>query len=49
MLQKYIMTDLKVPQSYEVRLTPITRFGGGDMATRIIRYVERKSLFLYSL
>ncbi|XP_015676469.1 MAM domain-containing glycosylphosphatidylinositol anchor protein 1-like, partial [Protobothrops mucrosquamatus] len=40
MLQEYLLTDLKVPQSYELRLTPITRFGMGDMATRIIHYIE---------
>ncbi|XP_066467710.1 MAM domain-containing glycosylphosphatidylinositol anchor protein 1 [Tiliqua scincoides] len=40
MLQEHLLTDLKVPQSYEVRLTPITRFGTGDAATRIIHYRE---------
>ncbi|KAF7253480.1 MAM domain-containing glycosylphosphatidylinositol anchor protein 1 [Varanus komodoensis] len=40
MLQEHLLTDLKVPQSYEVRLTPITRFGTGDTATRIIHYIE---------
>nr|XP_056709549.1 MAM domain-containing glycosylphosphatidylinositol anchor protein 1 isoform X1 [Euleptes europaea] len=40
MLLEHILTDLKVPHSYEVRLTPLTRFGAGDMATRIIRYIE---------
>ncbi|KAM9006095.1 MAM domain-containing glycosylphosphatidylinositol anchor protein 1 isoform 3-T3 [Sarcophilus harrisii] len=39
-LLEYILTDLKVPHSYEVRLTPITTFGAGDMAARIIRYME---------
>lgn len=46
MLQEYLLTDLKVPQSYELRLTPITRFGMGDIATRIIHYIEREFLFL---
>nr|XP_028580216.1 MAM domain-containing glycosylphosphatidylinositol anchor protein 1 isoform X4 [Podarcis muralis] len=40
MLQEYLLTDLKVPLSYEVRLTPLTRFGSGDMATRTIHYIE---------
>ncbi|XP_013923023.1 PREDICTED: MAM domain-containing glycosylphosphatidylinositol anchor protein 1-like [Thamnophis sirtalis] len=40
MLQEYLLTDLKVPQSYELRLTPITRFGMGDIVTRIIHYIE---------
>ncbi|XP_072498077.1 MAM domain-containing glycosylphosphatidylinositol anchor protein 1 isoform X2 [Notamacropus eugenii] len=39
-LLEYILTDLKVPHSYEVRLTPITTYGSGDMAARIIRYME---------
>ncbi|XP_044531233.1 MAM domain-containing glycosylphosphatidylinositol anchor protein 1 [Gracilinanus agilis] len=43
-LLEYILTDLKVPHSYEVRLTPITTFGAGDMAARIIRYMERRWL-----
>lgn len=46
MLQEHLLTDLKVPQSYEVRLTPITRFGTGDAATRIIHYREREYLLL---
>uniref|UniRef100_A0ACB8GAT1 MAM domain-containing glycosylphosphatidylinositol anchor protein 1 n=1 Tax=Sphaerodactylus townsendi TaxID=933632 RepID=A0ACB8GAT1_9SAUR len=40
MLLEHILTDLKVPHSYEVRLTPLTRFGAGDMAARTIRYLE---------
>ncbi|XP_030801575.1 MAM domain-containing glycosylphosphatidylinositol anchor protein 1 isoform X3 [Camarhynchus parvulus] len=40
LLLEHILPNLKVPQSYEVRLTPITSFGAGDMATRIIRYME---------
>ncbi|ETE64957.1 MAM domain-containing glycosylphosphatidylinositol anchor protein 1, partial [Ophiophagus hannah] len=43
MLQEYLLTDLKVPQGYELRLIPITRFGMGDMATRIIHYIERNT------
>nr|XP_033795427.1 MAM domain-containing glycosylphosphatidylinositol anchor protein 1 isoform X2 [Geotrypetes seraphini] len=40
LLQDYVLQDLKVPQSYEVRLTPITIFGPGDSAARIIRYSQ---------
>ncbi|XP_072188627.1 MAM domain-containing glycosylphosphatidylinositol anchor protein 1 isoform X2 [Excalfactoria chinensis] len=40
LLLEHILPNLKVPQSYEVRLTPITSFGAGDMAARIIRYME---------
>lgn len=47
MLLEHILIDLKVPHSYEVRLTPLTRFGAGDLATRIIHYTERKCLLLY--
>uniref|UniRef100_A0A8I5N8A3 MAM domain-containing glycosylphosphatidylinositol anchor protein 1 n=1 Tax=Papio anubis TaxID=9555 RepID=A0A8I5N8A3_PAPAN len=39
-LLEYILTDLRVPHSYEVRLTPYTTFGAGDMASRIIHYTE---------
>ncbi|XP_065446616.1 MAM domain-containing glycosylphosphatidylinositol anchor protein 1 isoform X9 [Chrysemys picta bellii] len=40
LLLEHILRNLKVPQSYEVHLTPITNFGAGDMAARIIRYME---------
>lgn len=46
LLLEHILPNLKVPQSYEVRLTPITSFGAGDVATRIIRYMERRCLLL---
>lgn len=46
LLLEHILPNLKVPQSYEVRLTPITSFGAGDMAACIIRYMERRCLFL---
>lgn len=46
LLLEHILPNLKVPQSYEVRLTPITSFGAGDMAARIIRYMERRCLLL---
>uniref|UniRef100_A0A8C0MZB6 MAM domain containing glycosylphosphatidylinositol anchor 1 n=1 Tax=Canis lupus familiaris TaxID=9615 RepID=A0A8C0MZB6_CANLF len=39
-LLEYVLTDLRVPHSYEVRLTPYTTFGAGDMASRIIHYTE---------
>ncbi|XP_075454900.1 MAM domain-containing glycosylphosphatidylinositol anchor protein 1 isoform X2 [Ascaphus truei] len=39
-LKEYLLTDLKVPQNYEVQLTPITMFGAGDSASRILRYME---------
>ncbi|XP_043930192.1 MAM domain-containing glycosylphosphatidylinositol anchor protein 2 [Protopterus annectens] len=32
------LTELIKDQTYEVRLTPITRFGEGDTASRIIKY-----------
>ncbi|XP_078515819.1 MAM domain-containing glycosylphosphatidylinositol anchor protein 2 isoform X3 [Lissotriton helveticus] len=32
------LTELIKPEPYEVRLTPITRFGEGDSATRVIKY-----------
>lgn len=41
-LLEYVLTDLRVPHSYEVRLTPYTTFGAGDMASRIIHYTERR-------
>uniref|UniRef100_W5LMW2 MAM domain containing glycosylphosphatidylinositol anchor 2 n=1 Tax=Astyanax mexicanus TaxID=7994 RepID=W5LMW2_ASTMX len=34
----YNLTELVKPEAYQVRLTPITRFGEGDSAERIIRY-----------
>lgn len=40
-LLEYMLTDLRVPHSYEVRLTPYTTYGAGDMASRIIHYTER--------
>ncbi|KAM7048640.1 LOW QUALITY PROTEIN: MAM domain-containing glycosylphosphatidylinositol anchor protein 1-like [Molossus nigricans] len=35
-LLEYILTDLRVPHSYEVRLTSYTTFAAGDMASCII-------------
>ncbi|XP_065446610.1 MAM domain-containing glycosylphosphatidylinositol anchor protein 1 isoform X3 [Chrysemys picta bellii] len=43
LLLEHILRNLKVPQSYEVHLTPITNFGAGDMAARIIRYMEHNT------
>lgn len=37
-LMSHNLTELIKPESYEVRLTPITRFGEGDSTIRIIRY-----------
>uniref|UniRef100_A0A8C9KVD2 MAM domain containing glycosylphosphatidylinositol anchor 1 n=1 Tax=Phocoena sinus TaxID=42100 RepID=A0A8C9KVD2_PHOSS len=42
-LLEYILTDLRVPHSYEVRLTPYTTFGAGDTASRIIHYTEHNT------
>ncbi|XP_066569897.1 MAM domain-containing glycosylphosphatidylinositol anchor protein 1 [Amia ocellicauda] len=39
-LLSYTIQDLRIPLSYEVRLIPITMFGQGDAATRIIQYSE---------
>lgn len=37
-LMSHNLSDLIKPESYEVRLTPITRFGEGDSTIRIVRY-----------
>ncbi|XP_073527790.1 MAM domain-containing glycosylphosphatidylinositol anchor protein 1 isoform X2 [Phyllobates terribilis] len=34
------LTDLKIPQSYEVKVTPHTAAGAGDPTSRTIRYKE---------
>lgn len=34
----YNLTELIRPEAYEVRLTPITRFGEGDPAIRMVTY-----------
>ncbi|XP_064185854.1 MAM domain-containing glycosylphosphatidylinositol anchor protein 2 isoform X1 [Anguilla rostrata] len=36
----YNLTELIKPEAYEVRLTPITRFGEGDSTIRIVKYSE---------
>lgn len=37
-LMTHNLTELVKPESYEVRLTPITRFGEGDSTIRIVTY-----------
>lgn len=37
------LTELIKPESYEVRLTPITRFGEGDSTVRIVTYSGKDS------
>ncbi len=37
-LLTYNLTELIKPESYLVRLTPITRYGEGDSTDRIITY-----------
>lgn len=43
-LMSHNLTELIKPESYEVRLTPITRFGEGDSTIRIVRYSGECSL-----
>lgn len=43
-LMSHNLTELIKPESYEVRLTPITRFGEGDCTIRIVRYSGECSL-----
>lgn len=38
----YNLTELIKPEAYEVRLTPITRFGEGDSTIRVIKYSGKK-------
>lgn len=40
----YNLTELIKPEAYEVRLTPITRFGEGDSTIRVIKYSGKKIL-----
>lgn len=37
-LLTYNLTELVKPESYLVRLTPITRYGEGDATERVITY-----------
>uniref|UniRef100_A0A4W5QR48 MAM domain containing glycosylphosphatidylinositol anchor 1 n=1 Tax=Hucho hucho TaxID=62062 RepID=A0A4W5QR48_9TELE len=39
-LMSYILTDLKIPLSYEIRLAPITTYSTGDYVSRTIKYSE---------
>lgn len=40
-LLTYNLTELVKPESYLVRLTPITRYGEGDATERVITYSGR--------
>lgn len=42
-LLSYLLTDLRIPLSYEVWLTPVTMYGQGDAAYRVVQYSERES------
>ncbi|XP_053093435.1 MAM domain-containing glycosylphosphatidylinositol anchor protein 2 isoform X7 [Pangasianodon hypophthalmus] len=42
----YNLTELVKPEAYQVRLTPITRFGEGDSTERIIRYSGTLNVYL---
>lgn len=42
-LLSYLLTDLRIPLSYEVWLTPVTMYGQGDTAYRVVQYSERES------
>ncbi|KAL6033098.1 hypothetical protein STEG23_001110 [Scotinomys teguina] len=37
---EYILTDLPVPHSYEICLTPYTTFRSGNIVSQIIYYTE---------
>ncbi|XP_078458563.1 MAM domain-containing glycosylphosphatidylinositol anchor protein 2-like [Lampetra planeri] len=43
-LISHTLSDLTKPRAYEVRLTPVTAFGDGDSASRILRYYEAPTL-----
>ncbi|KAA8583216.1 hypothetical protein FQN60_015762, partial [Etheostoma spectabile] len=43
-LMTHNLTELIKPESYEVRLTPITRFGEGDSTVRIVTYSEPQAV-----
>lgn len=45
-LMTHNLTELIKPESYEVRLTPITRFGEGDSTVRIVTYSGECFFFL---
>lgn len=46
-LLTYNLTELIKPESYLVRLTPITRFGEGDATERIITYSRTYDIVLF--
>lgn len=53
-LLTYNLSELVKPESYLVRLTPITRFGEGDTTERVISYSStsastrgKRSLFMF--
>lgn len=48
-LMSHNLTELVRPESYEVRLTPITRFGEGDSTIRIVQYSGECSLWASQL
>ena len=48
-LLSYVITDLRIPGSYEVRLAPITTYSTGDYITRIIQYSERASRLISAM
>lgn len=37
----YNLTELIKPEAYEVRLTPLTKFGEGDSTIRVIKYTGK--------
>ncbi|XP_053568668.1 MAM domain-containing glycosylphosphatidylinositol anchor protein 1 [Bombina bombina] len=39
-LHQFLITNLRIPLSYEVQLTPFTIYGAGDPATRKLQYTE---------
>ncbi|XP_055492365.1 LOW QUALITY PROTEIN: MAM domain-containing glycosylphosphatidylinositol anchor protein 1-like [Leucoraja erinacea] len=42
-LLSYTLSDLRIPNSYSVQLTPITSYGPGDSAQRILHYTHPAS------
>lgn len=45
-LLTYNLTELVKPESYLIRLTPITRYGEGDATERIITYSGVSSAYM---
>lgn len=48
-LMTHNLTELIKPESYEVRLTPITRFGEGDSTVRIVTYSGECSILILGM